>query len=91
MNLNVYAIYDEVAKTYTQPMFMHNDNEARRLFLMWCKNPELPMAAHPADYTLYAIGFYDTDTGVIESQTPHNQILKGSSGEPATLKAVGDE
>lgn len=89
MNLNVYSIYDAVADTYTQPLFMHNDNEAKRAFRNWCNNPELPMAAHPQDYTLIAIGFYDTSTGIIEPQTPHAQIMKGSSSEPL-LKAVGD-
>ena len=90
MNLVAYTIYDQVAKTYLNPFYMHNDNEAKRMFINWQNNPELPMAAHPEDYILYAIGFYDTDTGTIEAQTPHNLILKGSSHEPPALKAVGD-
>lgn len=91
MNLNVYAIYDSVAATFTQPIFLHNDNEAKRLFKTWCNNPELPMSAHPEDYALYAIGFYDMNSGIIEGQTPHNQIIRGSRDEPVNLKAVENQ
>lgn len=90
MNLNIYSIYDSVAGTFTTPIFLHNDNEAKRLFKTWCNNPELPMHANPGDYALYAIGFYDNNSGLIEPQTPHNQIMKGSSSEPH-LTAVGED
>lgn len=98
MNQNIYTIHDLVAKTYTQPFHAHNDGEARRMFLNWMQNPELPMHAHPADYSLYHIGFYDTDNGQIEGISIPNLIIKGSSvakDETATkepkLKAVGDD
>ena len=97
MNLIAHTIYDEVAKTYLNPFYLHNDHEAMRMFMTWQKNPELPMAAHPEDYILYSIGFYDTNTGILEAQTPHSLIMKGSSNEPlktateAGLKAVGAE
>lgn len=91
MNLNVYTIHDLVAKTYTNPFFMHNDAEAKRMFLQWMVNPELPMAAHPQDYSLYHIGFYDTDQGQIEGIKIPNLILKGSSTPEPKLKAVGDQ
>ena len=90
MNLNIYSIHDLVAKTYTNPFYMHNDGEAKRMFLNWTKNPDLPMAANPDDYSLYHIGFYDTDTGNIEGLTVPNLIIKGSSLERQELKAVVD-
>lgn len=91
MNLNVYAIYDSVAQTFTQPIFMHNDNEAKRLFKTWCNNPELPMAAHPEDYALFAIGFYDMNKGIIEGQPLHTLLMRGSHDEPVNLKAVENQ
>lgn len=92
MNQNVYVLHDLVAQTYTMPFFMHNDSEAKRIFMTWLKNPELPMAAHPDDYSLYHIGFYDTDNGIIEGVSIPNLILKGSSikTQEPVLKAVND-
>jgi len=91
MNLIAYALYDSVAETFTHPMFMHNDNEAKRAFRNWCNNVELPMSEHPEDYALFAIGFYDMSTGILEPQTPVTQIMRGSSSEPAPLKAVENQ
>ena len=89
MQLSIYTMLDLVAKTYTNPFYMHNDLEATRMFYSWLKNPELPMNAHPDDYSLYHIGYYDTDTGIIETADPHNLIVKGSSFKPE-LHAVGE-
>lgn len=91
MKLNAYTVFDQVARTYLNPFYFHNDGEAKRMFGNWLKNPELPMAAHPEDYTLYHIGYYDTDTGRFEPTDPHNLILKGSSTEPTIkLEAVNN-
>lgn len=88
MRTNMYALLDLVAKTYTNPFHCHNDNEAKRLFMNWLGNPELPMYNNPQDFTLYHVGFYDTDSGVLESAEPHNLIMKGSSYEPPNNKPV---
>lgn len=86
---NVYAIYDAVAEIYTMPILLNNDNEAKRVFTDACLNPDLPMGAHSADYSMWAIGFYDEQTGIIESTNPHTLIQKGP--QTPTLKAVGDD
>lgn len=85
---NIYAILDSVAATYTPPILLNNDDEAKRVFRDACLNPDLPMGAHSADYSIWHIGYYDTSTGVIDAVTPHHLILKGH--QTPKLKAVGD-
>lgn len=85
---NIYTIHDLVAQTHMQPFHANNDNEAKRLFLTWMNNPELPMNKHPQDYSLYHIGFYDTDKGSIEGIDVPTLILKGSSYEPPNRPAL---
>lgn len=85
----MYAIYDAVAQMWTHPILVNNDDEAKRVFKDACLNPDLPMGAHSADYSIYHIGEFDQNTAVLTPCSPHVLIAKGH--QTPTLKAVGDD
>lgn len=67
MRLVVCAIYDK-ATGFMIPSFQQNEAQAIRSFGMDVNNPELSLInANPEDFNLQKVGYYDTETGVIES------------------------
>lgn len=58
----MYCIFDAKAEAYLQPFFLPNDAVAQRAISDCVRDPQHSFSAHPADYTLFAIGaFSDTD------------------------------
>jgi hypothetical protein len=49
MKLNVYSIYDDTAKAYMQPFFLHNHGLAVRAFVDQVNRDDAnnPLALHP--------------------------------------------
>lgn len=68
--IHIYAIYDVKAGVYMKPWYQHTDAEAKRAFTDIAIDPQHPIGKHPADYTLFFIGFYDDSTGKIEPCDP---------------------
>lgn len=63
--VNIYTVLDKKAGIYNTPQFLVNDEVAIRLFEFLVNQPESVMARYPEDYSLYRIGSYDLDTGII--------------------------
>jgi len=61
------AIYDSKAQTYTAPRTEKTIEVARRGFADAVNDPkkESALAIHPEDYTLFRIGTYNHETGVV--------------------------
>ena len=77
MKLNVYSIYDDTAKAYTQPFFMKNHGEAVRLFADEVNGSrDIPIKNHPEQFTLYYIGEWDNNSGNLELRD-HQSLGKG--------------
>lgn len=77
MIYGLYAIRD--TKTgYLTPTVDHNDSSARRNFEHAVNQTESLFYSHPADYSLYKIGVYDTDTGRIEPIYPADLIVNAT-------------
>lgn len=66
MILNYYAVKDELANRFLAPTLMNNDELAKRQFKSQINNIEL-WADNPADFSLYRLGTYDDETGVMTS------------------------
>lgn len=64
----IYSIQDSKAEAFTQPFFAATDNLAKRMVIMSMLDPENSLRVFAADYTLFALGFFDEHTGQI---TPH--------------------
>ncbi|ALS03469.1 VP5 [Gokushovirus WZ-2015a] len=78
MIYGVYAIKD--AKTSFMPCNVdYNDASAIRNFEHAVMAPDSLMRSHPADYTLYRLGSYNTETGLIVSEADPQQIADAAS------------
>lgn len=78
MIYGVYAIKD--AKTSFMPCNVdYNDASAIRNFEHAVTAPDSLMRSHPADYTLYRLGSYNTETGIIVSKADPQQIADAAS------------
>ena len=78
MIYGVYAIKD--AKTSFLPCNVdYNDASAIRNFEHAVMAPDSLMRSHPADYTLYRLGSYNTETGIILSKVDPEQIADAAT------------
>lgn len=72
MKLNMYAIFDDKAKTFTQPIFRTQDGMASRDFATLVNDENSPFSKYPGDYTLFKIGVFDDGTSEVENLSPEN-------------------
>jgi hypothetical protein len=84
MKLNVYAIYDNTAKAYMQPFYMHNHALAVRAFTDQVNSEQdNPIKNHPDQFTLFHIGEFDDKTGNLELRE-HQSLGKALSYKKET-------
>lgn len=69
MKFSVYAVRDSLLG-FGMPIIRDNDAVASRAFDYDLNVDGNPMASHPEDFQLYRIGSFDTDTGIVDSETP---------------------
>lgn len=62
MKLKTFAIKDLKIEAFKNPLFLHTQGEAIRALTDELKNPQSLFASHPADFILYELGTYETDT-----------------------------
>lgn len=72
MKLNIYAVFDSKAAAYASPFFMQRDTMALRAFTDLTNDRQSSINKHPEDYSLWKIGSYDDDTGLVESCKLHS-------------------
>lgn len=72
MKLQIFAIFDQKAKAFLQPFFFNTEGEALRALTITLHDPNHQFAKFPGDYTLFALGEYNQETGEIE---PGKQLL----------------
>lgn len=65
MRLGLYTILDSKAGIYFAPFTARQHGEAMRSFSD-SANGQDGIGAHPEDYNLYHIGYFDSETGEIE-------------------------
>jgi len=61
----LYAVYDTKAKFFTNPFVAQNDMVALRLFASAVRDPATDISKFPVDYTLFRIGEYDDEKGML--------------------------
>lgn len=69
MKLYIFSIFDSKAETFNSPIFLPAIGQARRTFGDQVNDKESPFNKHPGDYTLFHIGEYETDTGLLTPLT----------------------
>lgn len=72
MKINCYSVYDAVAKCYTAPFNMLNDDVAIRTMANCVNDPQHNYSLNPTDYTLFKVGEFDDNEGTYEPK--HEQV-----------------
>ena len=70
MILSVYSVFDAKLAAYNVPFFARTDADATRSFGDLCLDPRSRVAQHREDYSLYRLGQFDDETGLLVPQTP---------------------
>lgn len=81
MIYGVYAIYDSAAHVFTAPTIDISDASAVRSFQQAIANSGSVMNFKPDDFSLYQVGTFDVETGVLEPFTPPSRLIVGSDGD----------
>lgn len=68
----VYSLYSvqDVCVGFGAVIMQPNDAAAMRAFAHECENTESYWHSHPADYSLWRVGSFDTVTGTVLDDTP---------------------
>jgi hypothetical protein len=78
MKLLAFSVFDAKAEVYGTPIFFATKGLATRAFEDQVNKPgESPMFAHPGDFTLFCIGDFDPDSGVLTPLPNPNSLGTG--------------
>jgi hypothetical protein len=69
MKQKVFSVYDSKAEMFNQPMFFKATPEALRAFGDEANRTESAIHKHPDDYTLFEIGEFNVETGLLTPLT----------------------
>lgn len=70
--MKLYTIHDQASKTYTMPVAIPSERDAKESFRLSVNDPSTAHHKHAPDFTLYEIGIYDQFKGII---TPSDKVL----------------
>lgn len=70
MNMNIYAVYDAAVGAYMNPFVAQRDAVAIRAFGDVVNQSGHPFHEHPADYHLFRLGSWDSQTGELVGSAP---------------------
>lgn len=77
----MYSIRDEKAEMYHTPFFSANHGLAMRTIQDLLKNPDHPISKYTADFSLWYIGEYSDETGLIAPENPKHLFNLVDIGE----------
>lgn len=61
----IVSIHDSIAEVFARPIFCANEGVALRSLRDEVNNPQSDVAIHSKDYSLYRVGVFDDNTGII--------------------------
>lgn len=71
MKLLMFAVYDSKAKAFCRPFFAAVEAVALRAFEGGANDVDSEIGRHPADFSLFQVGEFDDDTGVVKPLDQH--------------------
>lgn len=74
-NLQIIAVKDRAADLFGRPFYVRTTAEAVRSFTDEANNPESQINKHPEDYDLFLLGSFNEDTGRIEQNVSHPNLI----------------
>lgn len=87
MKVNMYAIYDKKAETYSVPFHAYNHDCAKRIVIA-SMSDESFLQKYPSDYRLDCIGDFEDTFGMFQSPEKKEIVCELSNLVPS--KRVGD-
>lgn len=70
--LHIFSVFDSAAGAFLDPFHAQTTEVAMRMMREICNRPDHQFSKYPEDYTLFEIGSFDPQTGVLEPlATPH--------------------
>ena len=69
MRLFMYCVFDSASGVYDRPWVAQSDGSAIRSFGDIACDAEHPIGKHPEYYSLFRVGEFDDNTGVIVAET----------------------
>lgn len=89
MKMRLFAIWDSKAEVYSQVMSSPSSGSMIRSFADTVNDGKSDFSRHPADYTLFCVGEYDDQVGVV---TPIVHVNLGNGLQYVVSRvAAGDE
>lgn len=76
MITKIFSIYDEATATFMLPFYSPQTASAVRLVVVQLKDTNSMLSQHPIDYTLYEMGTFDDQLGIIIPLEPMALIGK---------------
>ncbi len=64
--IGIFTVFDVKAEAYLQPFFAHKEALALRMFTEAASDPDHQFCKHAEDYTLFAIGEWEENSGEIQ-------------------------
>lgn len=78
MKRAIFAVFDAKAAAFLDPIVTHNEATAVRMFGSAVADPRHDFGRFPEDYTLFHVGSFDSESGVIESAGGPRSVVLGS-------------
>lgn len=83
----LYAIRDTASEGFTRPFAFSTRELADRSFIAACAGGDKDMTENPDQFTLYKIGMFDDQSGIIEPEDPIRQMTGLEAVAAATARA----
>lgn len=91
--LRIYAAHDTKISAFLPPMFVQHVGQILRIWADLANDSTTNVGKYPADFHLYEIGEFNTETAMIEPKTPITLIqtaleARATNQEPLPLAPV---
>ena len=97
----IFTVFDQKAKAYLPPFFMHQEGMSVRTFKDCVQSSDHQFGKNPEDYQLFSLGTFDDENGKIEQKSPdlvvsavqlvEDIVLPHPYAEPENAPEVGNE
>lgn len=78
MKLSAYSVRDESAQSFGTPFYAQTELVAIRSFKMLIDDERSTVYHYPGDFSLYHLGYFDDETGILEPIHPVS-VVRGDS------------
>lgn len=79
MVLKMFCLYDVKVLIYHPPVFCHNEGHALRVMWQICSQERTQPRLFPDDFSVYEVGCWDDQSGVVVSIVPGPRFVCGVS------------